>query len=140
MNFIVTDASLWVARFVPRDKFHPTVKSWLDTLRTQGDQFLAPAFLLPEVGGAISRRTGDPALSKQILFSLENLPGLRIVEMDNALLRMAANLAADLALRGADSIYVAVAVRLSVPLATLDIEQKKRSAGKVEIISFESGD
>ena len=137
MSFIVTDASLWVARFVPQDKFHLAIRSWLDIHRTEGNQFLAPAFLLPEVGGAISRRTGDPILGKQILSSLENLPGLRFVEMDNALLRMAASLAVDLALRGADSIYVAVAVRLSVPLATLDAQQRERSAGTVEVISFE---
>ncbi len=136
MSFIVTDASIWVARFVPQDVFHATVKSWLDAHRMEGIQFLAPSFLLPEVGGAISRRTGDLALSKQILESLENLPDLRFVEMDNTLMREAARLAVKLGLRGADSTYVAVAVRLGVPLATLDIEQQERSARAVEIITL----
>jgi len=136
MNFIVTDASLWVARFVPQDKFHSAIKTWLDNRRMEGTQFLAPSFLLPEVGGAISRRTDDSDLGKRILASLENLPGLRLVEMDNALISMAAKLAVELGLRGADSVYVAVAVRLSVPLATLDVEQRDRSTAKVETVSF----
>ena len=137
MSFVVTDASLWMARFVPQDVFHSVVKSWLDERRAEGTQFLAPAYLLPEVGGVISRRTGDSGLGKQILESLENLPGLRFVDIDSALLREAARLAVELGLRGADSLYVAVAARLTIPLVTLDAEQQERSAGTVEIISLE---
>jgi predicted nucleic acid-binding protein len=138
VNFVVTDASIWVARFVPQDAFHSVVRAWLETLRLEGTQFLAPAFMLPEVGGAISRRTGDPTIAKQILERLENLPGLQFAEMDNALIRKAASLAVELGLRGADSIYVAVAERLSIPLATLDVEQQERTAGLIEIISLKT--
>ncbi len=38
-------------------------------------------------------------------------------------MKEAASLAAELGLRGADSVYVAVASRLDIPLATLDADQ-----------------
>ncbi len=50
----------------------------------------------------------------------------------------AADLAATLGLRGADAFYVAVAARLSVPLATLDIDQQGRAAKVVEIWEIEA--
>lgn len=64
---------------------------------------------------------------------LQNLPGLRLVEMDAALIHEAAHLAADLGLRGADATYVAVAARLNLPLATLDEDQRDRAAKRVAI-------
>jgi len=101
-----------------------------------GVQFISPSLLLPEVGGAISRRTGSPALGKQAIRRLESLPGLRLVEMDEALVREAARLAAELGLRGADSIYVAVAGRLHLPLVTFDTDQRERARKKVTIQSI----
>ena len=125
MSFFVLDASVWVARLVPQDAFHQTVKSWMVNERAVGTQFISPALLLAELAGAVSRRA-TVALGRKALSDLEALPGLRIVEMDNVLLREAASLAADLGLRGADSVYVAVAKRLDVPLVTFDVEQRER--------------
>jgi predicted nucleic acid-binding protein len=53
--------------------------------------------------------------------------------MERSLAEIAANLAAELGLRGADSVYVAVAVRLNLPLTTLDADQKTRAAARVAI-------
>jgi predicted nucleic acid-binding protein len=128
MNFIVVDASVWVARLVPQDAFYEPVKAWMSAQRAAGAHFLAPALLLAEVAGAISRRTGDASLAEQAIQQLDSLPGLRLVEMDNSLLREAAKLAAELGLRGADSTYVAVASRLDLPLVTLDADQRERAA------------
>jgi predicted nucleic acid-binding protein len=89
--------------------------------------------LLAEVTGAVSRRTGSAALGRKALRELETLPGLRLVEMNNALLFEAATLAADLGLRGADSVYVAVAKRLDVPLVTFDADQRERGKKQVPI-------
>jgi predicted nucleic acid-binding protein len=135
-TFIVLDASAWVSRLVLQDEFHVAVKAWMEKQRQTGAQFISPTLLLAEVGGAISRRTGDPPLGRQAIHQLENLPGLRLVEMDNELLHEAASLAADLALRGADSVYVAVASRLQLPLLTFDLDQRERAREKVHIQSI----
>ena len=83
MSFFVLDASVWVARLVPQDAFHESVKSWMSNVRAAGTQFISPSLLLAEVAGAVSRRA-TAALTRQVLKDLEALPGLRLVEMDNA--------------------------------------------------------
>ena len=132
-GFIVVDASVWVSRLVSKDAFHRTVKDWMEQQRSEGAIFLSPAMLLPEVAGAISRRTGEARLARNAIDGLKRLPGLRLVEMDQPIVQEAARLAADLGLRGADSFYVAVAARLNLPLATLDVDQKTRAASSIAV-------
>jgi predicted nucleic acid-binding protein len=61
------------------------------------------------------------------------LPGLRLVPVGAELGRQAARLAADLRLRGANAVYVAVAARLDIPLVTWDGEQLARAGGRVRV-------
>jgi predicted nucleic acid-binding protein len=136
MTYYVIDASVWVSRLVSEDVFHAVVKEWMSAQRQEGAQFISPALLLAEIGGAISRRTNEPTLALNAIKQVKHLPGLRLVEMDNALMQTAAQLAAELGLRGADAIYVAVAARLHLPLVTLDIDQKQRAAARVVIQEF----
>ena len=136
MTYLVVDASVWVSRLVSEDIFHIPVRDWMKTQRAGNVEFLAPSLLLAEVGGAISRRTGSPKLGKKAIEQLQNLPGLRLVEMDNGLVSEAAQLAAELGLRGADSTYVAVASRLNLPLVSLDADQKERAGKKITIQSI----
>jgi predicted nucleic acid-binding protein len=133
MSFFVLDASVWVARLVPQDEFHKAVKAWMAKQRTADVQFVCPSLLLAEVAGAVSRRTGSVALARKSVKELETLPGLRLVEMNHALLLEAATLAADLGLRGADSVYVATAKRLDVPLVTFDVDQRERAKNQISI-------
>jgi prevent-host-death family protein len=44
--------------------------------------------------------------------------------------------AAKLSLRGADSTYIAVAVRLDVPLVTLDVDQARRAGRRVKVLEI----
>ena len=133
--FIVVDASIWVARLVSEDIFYKPVKEWMSTRLEEDDQFLAPSLLLAEIGGAISRRT-TPSLGLKAIEQVQSLPGLQLVEMENLLLQEAAQLAARLGLRGADSTYVALAARLDLPLMTLDIDQKERAAKRIKVLEI----
>lgn len=135
-SFVVIDASVWVSRLVSQDEFHEATKSWMEKQRETGMQFISPALLLAEVGGAISRRTGDPALGKRVITQLESLTGMRLVEMDNELMHEAASLAAELGLRGADSVYVAIAHQLNLPLVTFDVDQRERAQARVSARSI----
>jgi predicted nucleic acid-binding protein len=132
-TFVVLDASIWVSRLISIDEFHAPVKVWMEQQREAGVEFISPALLLAEVGGAISRRTGDPALGNRAIDQLSDLPGLRLVELDNDLLHDAAHLAAELGLRGADSVYVAVAHQLNLPLVTFDLDQSERAKARVTV-------
>ena len=133
--FIVVDASVWVARLVSQDVFYAPVKEWMSARIGEEDQFLAPSLLLAELGGAISRRT-TPALGLKAIQQVQNLPGLQLVEMDDSLVLEAAQLAAELGLRGADSTYVAVATRLDLPLVTLDVDQGERARKRVKLMEI----
>ena len=132
--FIVVDASIWVARLVSEDIFYQPVRDWMSARLEQDDQFLAPSLLLAEIGGAISRRTTS-SLGLKAIEQVKSLPGLQLIEMEQALIDDAAQLAAELGLRGADSTYVAVAVRLDLPLITLDIDQRQRAAKRVKVLT-----
>lgn len=98
-----------------------------------GGHAIVPTLLLPEVGGALSRRTGDAALAYRVVGDIVRLPGLRLVNVTQQLGALAAQLAADLRLRGADAVYVAVAQALSLPLVTWDREQLSRAASRVTV-------
>lgn len=133
-QYIVVDASLWVARLIAQDVFHAVSRQWLDARRSDGAQFIAPTFLLVEVAAAISRRTGDSKLAQQSAEALENLPDLRLVEMDQSVIQTAVKAGAELGVRGADALYIAIAQKLSLPLATLDNDQQERASSVVETL------
>lgn len=132
--FIVLDASVWVSRLIESDEFHVPIKNWMNTQRVQETMFVSPSLLLAEVGGVISRVTGKPELGLNAIQSIENLPDVRIVNMDKALMEEASRIAAQYAVRGADSIYIAVAFTLKIPLLTLDVDQRGKASKIVEII------
>lgn len=134
--FVVVDASVWVSRMIEGDEFHVAVKSWMNTQRGQDTTFVSPSLLLAEVGGVISRVTGKPELGLNAIQKIENLPEVRIVEMDKALMDEASRVAAKYSLRGADSVYVAVASTLKIPLVTFDVDQREKASKLVEIIAI----
>ena len=134
--FVVVDASVWVSRMIEGDEFHVAVKSWMNTQRGQDTTFVSPSLLLAEVGGVISRVTGKPELGLNAIQKIENLPEVRIVEMDKALMDEASRIAAKYSLRGADSVYVAVASTLKIPLVTFDVDQREKASKLVEIIAI----
>ena len=127
---IVVDASIWVSCLVPQDVYHEASRRWLEQYTGRGGRLVAPVLLLAEAAGAIARRTGQATLAFQAVDYLLHFPALRIVPVDQRLGRETARLAADLSLRGADAVYVAVAHHLSIPLLTWDAEQHAR-AGKI---------
>jgi len=127
MTDAVVDASVWVSRMVPGDVHHARCQAWFETQNSSGGLLVAPVFLVAEVAGAIARRTGQSGLAHRAVELLQELSSLRLVSVDPPLARLAAQLAGDHALRGADALYVATAHQLGLPLVTLDSEQLDRS-------------
>jgi len=132
-NVVVVDASVWVASMLPQDAFYAVSHEWLKANHSRGVEFLAPALLLTEVAGVISRMRKDPILAHKTVETLKELPGLTLLEMNYTLVQRATELAADLGMRGADAYYVAAAVYLGVPLATLDMDQRTRAERVVRV-------
>jgi predicted nucleic acid-binding protein len=61
---VVVDASVWVSRFISWDINHNASQLWIQRYASSGGLLIAPALLLIEVAAAISRRIGDPPLTK----------------------------------------------------------------------------
>jgi predicted nucleic acid-binding protein len=132
---MVVDASVVVSHLVPHDVHHAASRAWLARRLSEGGIVIAPALLLPEIAGAVSRRTGVPALAMRAVEAVLRLPTLRLLAVDDALARAAAALAARLGLRGADAVYIAAAATLGVALCTWDVEHRERAAEIVEVLT-----
>jgi len=127
----VVDASVWVSRLVPGDGHHASSRAWLERHVAAGGLIAAPVLLLAEVAGAISRRTGDATLARRAVTAILVVPTLRLVAVDQRLAHVAAQLAGDLGLRGADAMYAATAMELNVPLVTWDQGQLARAGQRI---------
>ena len=128
----VVDASVLVSAFYPADVFHITSSNWLRRQIRAGQLLLAPTLLQAEVAGAIARRTQEPDRAYRAVRWIRALPELELVTIDDGLGALAAELAIELKLRGADAVYVALAVERGLPFYTWDREQRERTARVVD--------
>lgn len=134
----VTDASVWVSRFLTGDAFHMASNLWLKQHIAAGLPLLAPANLLAEVAGAVARRSGSSQLGYQAAQQMLHVPTLQLVTIGADLGDFAAAVASTYRLRGADALYVAVARQLQMPLVSWDQEQVARIKGFVEAFTPDS--
>src|SRR5205809_958449 len=88
---------------------------------------IVPVLFLAEVAGAVSRQSGRAALGRQASNTILTNADFQLEVIDRSLAEAAARHAADLPLKGADAIYVALAERLGIPLVTWDNEQLIRA-------------
>lgn len=129
---VVVDASVWIGYLLSSDVHHVPCVTWLDECLLAGTRITVPTIALPEVAGAIARRTGLESTGFAAIAWIEGLPRVDTIELDDGLARASARLAASLRLRGADAVYVALAARLGLPLVTWDQELLERAAGRIE--------
>lgn len=130
---IVVDASVWVSMLVPQDVNHEVSRRWLKSQTEKGRRIVGPILMLTEVAGAIARRTGSSYMAQTAINKIIEIPHLQIVAIDYKLGQTATNMAANLRLRGADALYVAVAHQLDAPLASWDQEQLERASSVITI-------
>lgn len=123
---IVIDASVWISYLVQQDVNHAATRPWLTKILMDRAPIAAPVLLLSEVGGAISRRLANVEAGSRAMGQLLAIPTLRLVSIDHASGIYAGRIAADYRLRGADSVYVAVAAQLGAPLVSWDKEHLTR--------------
>lgn len=133
----VVDASVWVAAMVEKDRHHRESRAWLAHRINAGESLAIPELALPEIAGAIARRTGEATLGVRAVRRVLATPRLTLVAANGPTWRLATMLAAGLGLRGADAVYLAVARRLGEPLVTWDGEMLARAGDDVTVVSPE---
>ena len=124
MADVVVDASVWVSLLSGGDRNHEPTVRWFRRRIEEVGLLVAPILVIAEVAGAVSRVTRSPAVAHRGVATIRRLSAVRLLSVESRLGERAASLAADLRLRGADAVYVAMAERLRVPLITWDAEQR----------------
>ncbi len=127
---ITVDASVWVAAFDPRDRFHDASETFLREHARRGTRLHAPAIVVLETGCAIARRARNPASGEAAAARLRSHPALDLHPVDATLLSAARKLGTKLLLKSADSLYVAVADLRGAPLVTWDEEVVRRAGAR----------
>ncbi|TAK33203.1 MAG: PIN domain-containing protein [Chloroflexota bacterium] len=128
MSTVIVDASVWVSRYVEEDTHHRISQLYLERHFRSGGIVVAPVILLAQLAGPVARQTGDRTLAHDAYRKLLKLPTFRVVPIDHRIGVAAAKLAADLGLRGADAVYIALAQALNITLITWDEQQRERGA------------
>lgn len=131
----VVDASVWVSRMLPSDRYHQPSLRWLRLAR--GELFAGPVVLLTEIGGPVARMMGQAEVAARIVSVVRRLSYVRLYPVSESFARFSADLAAQLRLRGADALYVALASRMGIPLVTWDSEQLQRGRGAATTVTPE---
>lgn len=124
----VVDASVCVALFRVDESGHEASRSWLGAALEAGEPIVAPVNLLPEVAAALSRGAKDEELALRAVALLRGRQLVQLFPITEGLAERAARIAASKRIRGADSLYVALAAELRMELVTLDRQQLDRGA------------
>jgi predicted nucleic acid-binding protein len=104
----------------------------LNYIREAGERVVAPSIILAEVAAALSRGIRDKEMAFQFVGELARISQFILVPVDRALALRAARTAAQLNLRGCDSIYVQICIDEEVKLVSLDEKQVSRSKVIIE--------
>ncbi|MCU0728024.1 MAG: PIN domain-containing protein [Planctomycetes bacterium] len=123
---LTVDASVWVAAFDPKDRFHRRSTAFLREVSRREERLAGPAFVVLEVACAIARRAGDPHLGEVVADRLGAHPALLLHPLDEVLLAAAEALGVRRLLRGADALYAATAELLDARLVSWDEELLSR--------------
>ncbi len=129
---IVVDASVWVSYVLPQDTWHHASTQFLDAATATATVMVVPALFLAEVGATVARQTTSEAgrVTREQLLEIDLF---RWIPIDMELAQAAAQLAAELQLRGADSVYVAIAAQLGLPLISWDHDHRTRATARIPV-------
>ena len=132
---MIVDASVWVSMMSSTEINHQRSRMWFRHRLSSSDDVMIPSLALAEVSGAVARRRRISIQSaRRVTNWMVQLPNLSILPLHQRLAYEAADVAATYRLRGADAIYVAVAIEQRVPLVTWDRELQQRAASVIEVI------
>jgi predicted nucleic acid-binding protein len=128
------DSSVIVNSIVEKEDQHEYSSELLDKIIAENTLVVFPNIAIPEISSAISRGTGSSSKAKELVKQLIGIPNFTFVPIDKELALLSAEFSADYGLRGADSLYVAVAHEFGCKLITLDRNQ--RDGGKMIVDIF----
>ncbi|MDP1612092.1 MAG: type II toxin-antitoxin system VapC family toxin [Sulfuritalea sp.] len=134
---MIVDASVWVASVLDKDVHHEVGLAFMHRFVKEQQIATVPLLVWAEIAGAVARRTGDTDRGMKVAEFIAAKIWVRGVPLDATLAGESMRLAANLKLRGADAVYVALAATCREPLITLDVEMLERARGVAEAFTPE---
>ncbi len=134
MADLITDSNVLVASFSSQDRFHNAGLSYVNGLENGNDIVHIPTLVPVEVVSAIWRRSQKLglALVARVMKSFDDWEAdgrIVLYPLDRARMTAAMNTAVTYRLSGSDSVIVALAEELNMPLKTFDQGIQRRFAG-----------
>ena len=134
MADLITDSNVLVGSFLSEDRFHNAGLNYVNRLENGDDIFHVPMLVPVEVVAAIWRRSQKLglALVARALKSFDDWEAdgrIVLYPLDRARMDAAMNVAVKYRFSGSDSVIVALAEELNIPLKTFDQEIQRRFTG-----------
>lgn len=126
------DASVFVAACRHYESGYASSRALLNGLSKAAIPLIEPAILPVEVASALIRTGSNPELAKDFAESIFGLPHLTLVALDSRMALRAIEITTQHKLRGADTLYVTIAIQYGARLVTLDNEQFRRAPVAVD--------
>ena len=136
MRFTI-DTSVFISALSETEEDHDVSRAFFQALVGKPVIVILPALIYPEVCGAVSRLSQNPALASDSLRALDLLPNLNVIPLDEHLARKAAVVAREGGMKGSDAVFVAVAETFDSVLISLDRQQRLRSPSAVRALTPE---
>lgn len=130
---LTVDASVWVASAVGSETAHAECMALVRHLRLHEVRVVQPTLFPVELAAALGRRFPGTGHAHAAVTHLAAFPRLEVVPLGAELAAVAAHMAADNGLRGADAVYVATAAQADATLITLDDDVVRRGARFVRV-------
>jgi predicted nucleic acid-binding protein len=134
MRFTI-DTSVLISALGETEECHDASRAFLQALAGKPVIVILPTLIYPELSGAVSRLSQNPALAIDSLRTLDLLPNLNVIPLDEHLARKAAVVACEGGMKGSDAVFVAVAERFESVLVSLDRQQRLRSPSAVRVLT-----
>ena len=132
---VTIDASMWLAALWAHEPRHAAAGRALAEIDRQQIRMVQPTLFLPEVCGAVRRRTGREDLAAALTEALLLSPLMTMSPLTLEVATESAACAVRLGLRGADACYVATSRLERTILLTLDTEVIERARVLIDVRS-----
>jgi predicted nucleic acid-binding protein len=120
------DTSVIISAVQPAEASSADSRNFLRFIQERQISLFSPTLLMVEVAAVLSRSFNIAEEATAISVGLRYLPNQSWISLDPDLAYEAAQIAAQVRLRGADAVYAAVAHRFQTTLVTLDRQQLER--------------
>lgn len=122
------DASVFISAIQKTETNHRVAKTVLGIVQSENIGLVAHALFFFEVHSTLQRKSGDSSKWAKALAYAKALPVAKFAGIDQRLFLNQERLLSTLGLKGADSVYVAIAAEHKANLITFDKEILERAA------------